>query len=300
MDKSEGQVLSGIPADALSLKLSRSTIKMRHTSTWRVEKSNEVHDLVVCISGSAHYELDGAPASLSPGEAMLIPAGARFVGRMGSGPVYTGFAQHFTLDLFGHVDLISQMDLTRTARFSRWRVIEPLVRHYREIAPLSSTTLAQYHIFMVILIEYIEEAFIRWREQALVNTAGPDALSLHIMLAAARIAANPFRTEILDEALATLPYNPDYFRRAFKDRIGYTPAKFCEFKKLEQAMNILAAGHSVKETAAITGYSDVYYFSRQFKRYMGTSPSAYRLLNKARETGQFIDDRIEHDGRRLT
>ncbi|SDG95797.1 helix-turn-helix domain-containing protein [Pelagibacterium luteolum] len=94
---------------------------------------------------------------------------------------------------------------------------------------------------------------------------------------------------ILDEALGRLPYNPDYFRRAFKERIGYTPSKFVEFKRLEQAMNILAAGHSVKETAAMTGYPDVYYFSRQFKRYMGTSPSAYRLLSRAKESGQFID-----------
>lgn len=296
MDKSEGQVLAGIPADALSLKLSRSTIKMRHTSTWRVEKSNEVHDLIVCISGGAHYELDGEAASLSPGEAMLVPAGARFVGRMGAGPIYSGFAQHFTLDLFGHVDLISQMELKRTAKFSRWRVIEPLVRHYREIAPASSTTLAQYHMFMVILIEFIEEAFIRWREQALVNTAGPDALSLHIMLAAARIAGAPFNADILEEAMGRLPYNGDYFRRAFKERIGFTPTKFVEFKRLEQAMNILATGHSVKETAAMTGYSDVYYFSRQFKRYMGTSPSAYRLLNRAKETGHFIDGVFQKAG----
>lgn len=289
MDKNEGHILAGIPVDALSLKLSRSTIKMRHTSTWRVEKSNDVHDLVVCISGSAYYELDGEPASLSPGEAMLIPAGARFVGRVDSGPIYSGFAQHFTLDLFGHVDLISQMELRKTAKFQRWTVLEPLVRHYRDIAPPSSTTLSQYHIFMVILIEFIEAAFVRWREQALVNTASPDALSLHIMLAAARIAGQPLKPDIVEEALSRLPYNPDYFRRAFKDRIGYTPTKFMEFKRMEQAMNILSAGHSVKETAAMTGYTDVYYFSRQFKRYIGTSPSAYRLTRKALESARIVD-----------
>jgi AraC-like DNA-binding protein len=281
MDKNEGEVLAGIPADALSLRLARSTIKMRHTSTWRVEKSNDVHDLVVCISGGAHYELDGVPHTLSPGEAMLIPAGARFVGWMESGPVYSGFAQHFALDLFGNVDLISQMELKSTVRFPRWRLLEPIVRHYREIAPVSSTSLIQYHFFMVILIEFIEAAFIRWREQALLNTASPGALSLHIMLTAARLAGRPLEPQILEETLATLPYNEDYFRRAFKQRLGYTPAKFLEFKRLEQAMNILAAGHSVKQTAAMTGYPDVYYFSRQFKNYIGTSPSAYRLQKRA-------------------
>lgn len=297
MDKNEGSVLAGIPPDALTLRLARSTIKMRHTSTWRVEKSNDVHDLIVCISGSARYELDDQPLSLSPGEAMLIPTGARFVGRMQSGPIYTGIAQHFTLDLFGHTDLISQMELRPKVRLRRWQILEPLVRHYRETAPASSTTLAQHHMFMFILIEFIEEAFVNWRELALMNNAGPDALSLHIMLVASRIAGQPFKENILEEALSRLPYNQDYFRRAFKERMGYTPAKFVEFKRLEQAMNILAAGHSVKETAAMTGYPDVYYFSRQFKRYMGTSPSSYRLLQRATLGGQFIDGKLVSPGR---
>lgn len=294
MDESVGDidasVLGGIPADALTLRLARSTIKMRHTASWRVEKSNDVHDLVVCLSGSARYELGGTPLVLEPGEAMLIPAGARFVGWLGQGPLYTGLAQHFTLDLFGNVDLLSQMELSPKARFARWHLVEPMVRHYLAIAPASSTTLAQYPIFTFILLEFLDAAFIRWREQALAGGASPDALSLHIMLVAARIAGNPLREGMLDECLAALPYNLDYFRRAFRQRIGYTPAKFLEFKRLERAMNWLSAGHSVKQAASRTGFADVYYFSRQFKRYFGTSPSSYRLLVKSRESRHFVEE----------
>ena len=81
MDETGGSILEGVPPDALSLRLTRSTIKMRHDETWRVDKSNEVHDLVVCLTGSAHYLLDGLEVGMSPGSAMLIQTGARFIGR---------------------------------------------------------------------------------------------------------------------------------------------------------------------------------------------------------------------------
>jgi AraC-like DNA-binding protein len=288
MDKTAGRIIEGIPADALTLRLARSTIKMRHTETWRVDKSNDVHDLVVCLTGSAQYMLDGVERSMEPGAAMLIPAGARFIGRRAPGETYTGIAQHFTLDLFGNVDLIGSMELEPVVRLRNWGLFEPLVRHYRDVAPPSSTTLIQHHLFMVILLEYLDAAFRRWRDRSAAAAPG-DALSLHIMRVAAQIAGDPLGEETLERSLATAPYNPEYFRRAFRDKIGWTPQKFVEYKKMEKAMNILAVGHSVKETAAMVGYEDAYFFSRMFKRYMGTSPAHYQLTARQGGGWQYVE-----------
>lgn len=286
MDKIEQGVLSGIPPDALSVHLTRSTIKMHHGAAWRVDKSNDVHDLVVSLSGSAAYEIDGEPVELSAGEAMLIPAHCRFQGRRTSDHRYTGIAQHFSLDLFGSVDLISQMELRHTARFSDWHYLEALVRHYRDTAPSTTTTFAQHHVFMVILTAFIEEAFIGWRESAMASVENRDALSLHIMLSASQISADPMNAETLERTLSQVPYNPEYFRRAFRDRMGHTPQKFIELKKMERAVHLLAMGRNVQETAAELGYKDPYYFSRMFKRYIGASPSSYRLRAEVRKTRQ--------------
>ena len=278
MDKIGHSILEGIPANSLSLNLARSTIKMRHSATWRVDKSNEVHDLVVCLRGSGRYLLDNVEVKLERGKAMLIPAGSRFIGRMESGDQYTGIAQHFTLTLFDNVDLIQQMILEPVAELQDWESIETMVRYYREIAPVSTTTLQQNHLFMVILLAYLDAAFIRWREDSLQNLGGQDALSLHVILIAAQISRDPLNSEEVDRMIASIPYNDDYFRRAFKAKIGYTPKKYLEYKKMEKAMNILAKGKSVKETALKVGYSDVYFFSRMFKQYIGASPSEYRVL----------------------
>lgn len=280
MDKIEGSPFSEIPTHAVGLHLSRSAIKMSHAPTWRVDKSNTVHDLMICLTGSGKYQVNDDQFSLTPGQAFLAPAGTRFIGQATSTERYTGVAQHFTLDLFGTVDMIGQMTLRPMALIPDWDIYGPLVQHYHDTAPDTSTTLQQHHMFMTILLKYLEATFIGWREKAVGAMEGQDALSLHIMLAAARLAAEPLSLDILERTLDRTPYNDDYFRRAFRARIGQTPQKFLESKKMEKAMHELMLGKSVKEVAATVGYQDAYFFSRMFKRYIGEPPSAYQLKSK--------------------
>ncbi|SFB01045.1 transcriptional regulator, AraC family [Poseidonocella pacifica] len=279
MDKIEHHALGHIPMRSLSLRLARSTIRMSHGASWRINKVNPVHDLIICLSGSGVYQVgeDAERIELRPGEAMLIPAYTRFRGNHGGGSeLFTGIAQHFTLDLFERGDLIQQMALRRAVGLPNWGALEPLLRHYRDASPHGSTTLVQHHQFMVVLLAFLETAFVEWR----VDGAEPDSqdhLSVQIMLAAARLSADPLGSGAgADEVLERIPYNPDYFRRAFKERIGYTPQKFRELKRMEFAANRLGMGLSVKAAAEELGYSDPYFFSRMFKRYLGANPSSYR------------------------
>lgn len=294
MDETEHGPLGAIPVQALSLNLTRSTIKMLHSPTWRIDKSNTVHDLIICLTGTATYEIAGEIYEIRPGTALLIEANTRFIGQSTSADFYTGAAQHFTLDVFGRMDMISQMHLRRAVTLPRWEMLEPLVRHYRESAPASSTTLAQHHLFMVFLIAYIEAAFLGWREQQQAAVDNPDALSLAVMVAASRIAAEPLNEAIVETVLASIPYNLDYFRRVFKKQVGLTPTKFQEFKRMEHAMSLLAAGRSVKQTCALVGYTDSYYFSRMFKHYIGVSPAGYKAAEQRHRDGHF--PRGEEDG----
>jgi AraC-like DNA-binding protein len=278
MDEIVENPLSHIPMHSLSLRLTRATIKMVHDRRWRVDKVNPVHDLILCLSGEGRYHIGDAaePITLRPGMALLIPAFTRFRGAHGGGAAtYIGLAQHFSLDLFGRGDLIRQMHLAPAAALPRWDILAPLAAHYRESAPHGSTTLAQHHAFMVLLLAFLERAFQGWRTQESAPEGQQDMLSVQIMLAAARLSTDPLGSGI-EEALANVPYNPDYFRRAFKERLGHTPAKFRELKRMEFAANRLGQGLSVKAVAAELGYEDPYFFSRMFKRYLGVSPSIYR------------------------
>lgn len=276
MDKIEHSVLSHIPMRSLSLRLARSTIKMHHNRRWKVDKLNPVHDLVICLSGRGLYRFDDTheEVELSEGMAMLIPAYTRFRGSHGGGDdALVGIAQHFSLELFGRGDLIQNTNLRRSARLPNWAMLGPMVKLYRETADFGSTTLSQHHQFMVLLLAYFEAAFLGWQSPE-DKTEKQDHLSVQIMMVASRLSSDPLGAGV-EELLADIPYNQDYFRRAFKQRIGLTPQKFRELKRMEFAASRLGMGVRVKAVAAELGYTDPYYFSRQFKGCLGSSPSTY-------------------------
>jgi AraC-like DNA-binding protein len=294
MDGIEGGVLSGIPASALTLTLTRSAIRMHHTPSWAIDKTNTVHDLLICLEGAGRYRIDGEELRLAPGEGLFIPKDMRFVGWSDTSGTFTGVAQHFTLELFASQDLMARLRLRRKVRFTRWEMVEPLARHYRAIAPASSTTMLMHHLFMVLLNEYIEDAFEGW---AIVTETPADAaegLPTAVMLAATQIASDPLTDQLADRVVAAAPYNPDYFTREFRARIGCTPRKFQEFKRMERAMHLLEGGKRVSETAEAVGYGDVYYFSRMFRRYIGISPRGYQRSVQQDRDGRF--PRGEEDG----
>ncbi|MBB3713572.1 AraC-like DNA-binding protein [Limimaricola variabilis] len=275
MDDIEGGVLARIPPGALSLKLTRAAIRMQHSASWRIDKSNPVEDLVICLEGQGRYEIDGESLSLCPGEAMLIRRDERFIGANPDRDTYLGVAQHFTLTAYGGHDLIGQMDLTRKVHLSRWEAIGPMTWHYRQSAPPSSVTLQQHHLFMVLLIAFLEDAFLGWRAESGAGFDGAQAIDMAVMKAASRISAAPLQSDIVAAALSDAPYNPDYFHRAFRDRTGRTPQQYREFCRMERAMHLLETGHGVAATAAELGFADPYYFSRVFKRTLGLSPKAH-------------------------
>ena len=68
-----------------------------------------------------------------------------------------------------------------------------------------------------------------------------------------------------------------YFSKIFKQMIGHTVKSYvihCRIKRAEHLLHF--TGMNVTETAHALGYSDLHYFSRQFKQYTGKNPSEIR------------------------
>jgi AraC-like DNA-binding protein len=67
-----------------------------------------------------------------------------------------------------------------------------------------------------------------------------------------------------------------YFRRLFKEEYGVSPQKFIIDLRIQNAVALISTGYySLKEVALMSGYSDYKYFSIEFKKAMGVSPSQY-------------------------
>lgn len=253
-----------LPAGNLSLALPRTLIRMHHDEKWSVDKRIDCHDLFICLTGAAHYLLDDKPYTIAEGQALFVPAGTRYRGRHGGGNLYTGPAQHFDLRLFNEVDLFSLIAVRPLVTFSRWKAIRPLVEFYMTVSPEESNSLQQHYLFLTLLVEFINEAFVGWK--------GGNSLPWHVASTATKINDNILDRDHVERTLERVPYSRDYFIRVFRRFIGYTPARFQQYRRMERAKDFLNTGHSVKETASLLGYVDPYYFSRLFKRYTGIAP----------------------------
>lgn len=81
------------------------------------------------------------------------------------------------------------------------------------------------------------------------------------------------------DALAVTGYNIDYIRRRFQAVTGTTPNNYLTNQRMKYAKHLLwhqqQLNLSVSEIAALSGYYDVCYFSRIFKKREGISPTEY-------------------------
>jgi len=69
-----------------------------------------------------------------------------------------------------------------------------------------------------------------------------------------------------------------YFREIFVNAYGISPVKYINALKLKHAAELLKSEYySVGEAMTMSGFNDMAYFSRAFKRYFGISPKQYQI-----------------------
>lgn len=67
-----------------------------------------------------------------------------------------------------------------------------------------------------------------------------------------------------------------YFRKLFKKKYGVSPQRFIIKLRMQNAAGLISTGYySLKEVALMSGYEDYKYFSVEFKKTTGVSPSKY-------------------------
>ncbi|WP_405111385.1 helix-turn-helix domain-containing protein [Paenibacillus sp. FSL K6-1217] len=78
--------------------------------------------------------------------------------------------------------------------------------------------------------------------------------------------------------LAEIAYmHPNYFMRLFKQQIGVPPIQYITRQKIEKAKHLLTTtAGSVSGIADQLGFGDLFYFSKQFKKHAGLTPTEFR------------------------
>lgn len=68
-----------------------------------------------------------------------------------------------------------------------------------------------------------------------------------------------------------------HLRRIFKSHASDSPMRYVSFLRIEKAKNLLLESNlAVAGIAELSGFSDPYYFSREFKKRVGITPTGYK------------------------
>lgn len=126
-------------------------------------------------------------------------------------------------------------------------------------------------IILDIFAFLIEEVFTRrlvWM---------PDPRLRPLLRAKEEIERRYKETLTLNELSRKVSLSPEYLCRAFRRQFGVTPLEHQRNVRIQAAQTLLrTTTMTVKQIALLTGYGDVYAFSKAFQRIAGIAPVRYR------------------------
>ncbi|MDR1068599.1 MAG: AraC family transcriptional regulator [Clostridiales Family XIII bacterium] len=110
--------------------------------------------------------------------------------------------------------------------------------------------------------------------------------SLPIMRAIRYIHSHLYETCSTRDIARHLGLHTNYLSALFRKETGVTLTAYIKRLKLEEAKRLLLAGETrVMEIAEMLGYNSVSYFSKDFTKWVGSSPKRYAAGAKPPETG---------------
>lgn len=90
----------------------------------------------------------------------------------------------------------------------------------------------------------------------------------------------------VDGIARTLGYHRSHLTKLFKEATGMSPMQYLNKVRMKKAEALLAGDLTVAQVAASIGYSDPLFFTKQFRKWSGHSPTEFRRRLAEREGGQ--------------
>ncbi len=237
-------------------------LSKRCCAATRIESAAiDFNDLTIVTEGTLSYRINGQSMTLGAGDAMFCPAGA------------TRFREKGT-ELTNYISINFRCDTSDI----------PLLPFYIKDA---------YSFDIDYCLSKLIEIFYQNGKYAAQKCAGLlefilfemlDKLSdeeenRHVALMKRYISYNWFKKINLDEISAAAHLSRSYSSAVFKKAVGVSIIDYVIDIRINRACEMLRfSDESVADIAEKTGFCDIFYFSKTFKRIKGMSPLQYRAM----------------------
>lgn len=224
--------------------------------------------LVLMLDGQMQYQCDFRQYQLSAGDLLVLPQNSCYSFSTGKAPSYY---HKIVLEIKGsHLSMLCNALSISAAHCLHWDDPGELESKFRRLQlGLSDPGVEKLASLLGQSMEILADVSLRIRDhnpelrllnqvQAYLGNDQNEKLSLQEV------------AEKTGTSCATL-------NRLFRQHLQTTPARYRMARKMEQAQYFLGnTSLSIKEIAFRLGYCNQFYFSREFSRNIGLSPSQYR------------------------
>lgn len=265
-----------------------------HETDFQLHTHEDFYELVLILSGSAMHLVDG--------EKFFIKKGDVFVLSNKTAHAYLD-TNDFKIcnimfrpeNIFAHLH-----DIRKMAGFHALFVLEPYLtteQHFASRLSLSpSDFITAMNLVDVLLEEYdhlhdgrndmIQSLFvilsIFLSRKYKFNSEKSNPVLLNIATSVSYMENNFTKPLPMDALAGMSGLSTRHFNRLFKNAYGTTPVHYLLNLKLDLASHLLISTKKpITEIALSCGFLDINYFSRAFKKFRKTTPSAYRKENQA-------------------
>ncbi len=225
--------------------------------------------VLICVRGSGWVEAAGERTTVGPGQVVLIPP---------------GIAHHYEADdddpwtlWWFHVEGRLVAEWCRLAGLRS----APSVRDLDD--PAEAAGLVQEILTRLrtdtTSANILAAAGVAWHllTLLLIHRARPSSSVDAIESAAAYLREHYASAMTVAQVAARTSLSTSHFAALFRDRIGQSVHSYIVDVRMSKAREMLdLSSASIGDVAAAVGYDDPFYFSRQFRKTHGMTPTAYR------------------------
>lgn len=289
-----GQSLNEIMLPDVNTTVSLFGMHVRHVSgEWDYPlHEHPQYEINYVIEGEQLMMVDDIPYRQSAGDLILLPPGCPHSSRSVSYHPFTYFCIHFDIDDILFLSLLAHKNqVLFPAENPVTQKVQPVLARLTDMSKRIATDTKMafrmrlqstiFELFGLLCEAFADEA-------VLISPAYERVELAHLIRNRLQGLMNQqLRNELSDdkyygvnEIASELGISSSHCNRVFKQVFGISPRAYWSDLMLHEARLLLSNPRlTVQEISNLIGYKDIAHFSRQFKRWSGTSPSRHRQMN---------------------